>query len=73
MIVKKNFFSETWKLTLPFMHTNTLIGLLIENKLQYMIWLQRMEVEPKNNFQVHLFCLYVVSTALEFWDKYLLL
>jgi len=32
MLVKKNF-SERWKLTLPFMHTNTLTGLLNENKL----------------------------------------
>lgn len=52
-------------LTLPLMHTNTLIGLLIENELQRMIWLQRQGVEPKNDFQVHLFCLYLVSTALE--------
>lgn len=61
---------------MKFMHTNTLIGILIENKLQYVIWLPKKKknnhqegkkgVEPKNPFQLHLFCLYLVSTALEF-------
>lgn len=49
MLVIKNF-SERWTLTLPLMHTNTLIGLLIENELQRMIWLQRQGVEPKNEW-----------------------
>lgn len=60
MLVKKNLL-ERWKLTGPFMHITTLINLLIWNKLQYII-----RVEPKNDFQVHLFFLYVVSRVFEF-------
>lgn len=31
---------------MKFMHTNTLIGILIENKLQYVIWLPKKKKQP---------------------------
>lgn len=47
MHVKKT--SQKYRHSLPFMHTQILI-LLVEYKLQYVIWLQRKRVEPKNDF-----------------------